>query len=101
MSGLWREKPATANQQRLVFREQKPRRVTQADVLLAMLRRARAAGKAVELPEILQVGIAQFTARIFELRERGFQIENEMERGDGQVKSRYWLRSDPELDGAR
>jgi hypothetical protein len=101
--GLWRDNSATQAQQRLVFRGQKARRkpITQADVLLEMFRKAREAGKAVELPEIMRAGIAQFTARIFELRERGFQIENEMERRDGQMKSRYWLRFDPEQDGAR
>lgn len=101
--GLWRDNPATPAQQRLVFRKREARRkpMTQADVLLEMLRKAREAGKAVELPEILAAGIAQFTARIFELRERGFQIENEMERDNGRVKSRYWLRYDPERDGAQ
>ena len=51
--------------------------------------------------EIMRAGIAQFTARIFELRERGFRIDNEMQRStDGRVLSRYWLRFDPERDGA-
>jgi hypothetical protein len=35
------------------------------------------------------------------LRERGFQIENEMEHVNGMNRSRYWLRSDPERDGAQ
>ena len=100
--GLWRDNPATPAQQRLVFGKRARRKsITQADVILEMLRKAREAGKAVELPEILYAGIAEFTARIFELRERGFQIENEMERGNGQVKSRYWLRFDVERDGAQ
>jgi monomeric isocitrate dehydrogenase len=100
MSGLWRDKPATPNQQRLAFGSHRGK-VTQADVLLEMLRKARETGKAVELPDILHAGIAQFTARIFELRERGFQIDNEMEHVNGQRRSRYWLRYDPEQDGAR
>lgn len=41
-------------------------------------------------------------ARFKELREQGFEIVNEMERTvDGVVLSRYWLRFDPERDGAR
>jgi Helix-turn-helix domain len=54
----------------------------------AQRRKARDAGKALTLPEILQTGIAQFTARIFELREQGFVIENEMQRAEGRVLSR-------------
>ena len=100
--GLWRDNPATPAQQRLVFGKRARRKsITQADLILEMLRKAREAGKAVELPEILHAGIAQFTARIFELRERGFQIENEMEHVNGTTRSRYWLRSDPERDGAQ
>ncbi len=67
-----------------------------------MLRKARSENRALSLPEIMGAGIAQFTARIFELRERGFKIENEMRRSlDGRVLSRYWLREDPENGGAR
>jgi hypothetical protein len=67
-----------------------------------MLRKARFEDRALDLPEILQTGIAQFTARIFELRKRGFKIENELRRSpDGSVLSRYWLRFDPERDGAQ
>jgi len=106
---LWKDHPATPRQQRLVFtasgagdgdnhRKKKPGRVTQADVLLAMLRQRRQQGKALELPEILAAGIAQFTARIYELRRRGFVIENELEHVNGQVHSRYWLRYDPEVE---
>jgi hypothetical protein len=81
--------------------KKKPGKVTQADLLLAMLRRRREEGRALELPEILAVGIAQFTARIFELRQQGFVIENELEKVNGQTRSRYCLRNDPEQDGAR
>lgn len=100
--GLWREHPATPNQERLVFRQGKRRgRATQADVLLSMLREARANSRAVQLPEIMAVGIAQHGARFNELRRRGFGITNETEHGsDGRVLSRYWLRYDPELDGS-
>ena len=103
MSGLWRGNPATPGQQRLAFRKPSKKRKahTQADVLIEMMRKARAENRALDLPEIMHAGIAQFTARIFELRERGFKIDNEMRRSnDGRVLSRYWLRFDPERDGA-
>jgi hypothetical protein len=104
LTGLWRENPATPAQQQFAFRPSRKRSPTptQAAVLLSLLRKTREAGKALTLPEILQTGIAQFTARIFELRERGFVIDNEMQRAeDGRVLSRYWLRHDPERDGAQ
>ncbi len=99
---LWRNHPASPTQQYLAFRSSKRRKqVTQTDVLLQALRQSRAFGRALRLPEIMALGIAQFTARIFELRERGFVIENEMERdSEGRVLSRYWLRFDPEQDGS-
>jgi len=55
-------------------------------------------GAWIPLPEILKLGIAQFGARIFELRRLGFQIENETHRDDsGVIHSRYRLvRSEPE-----
>jgi hypothetical protein len=108
--GLWRDNPATKSQQRLVLaplasaprgkpRRATPGRVTQADILKAMLRERREHGTALELYEILRTGIAQFTARIFELRQRGFVIDNELGRDlDGRVLSRYWLRFDPERE---
>jgi Helix-turn-helix domain len=103
MSGLWRDNPATPTQQQLAFRPNRKANLkpTQAEVLLSLLRKARAEGKALTLPEILQTGIAQFTARIFELRELGFLIENELQRADGRVLSRYWLRHDPEEDSGQ
>ena len=104
MSGLWRDHPATDAQQQFAIgpAPKKRAKVTQADVLTAMLRKARSENRALDLPEILRAGIAQFTARIFELRERGFQIENEMRRSpEGRVLSRYWLRFDPEQGGGQ
>ena len=98
-NGLWRSHPATDPQRQLAFgsRSKKGGRATQADVLVALLRKAQADHRALDLPEIMQAGIAQFTARIFELRERGYVIENELRRSaDGRVLSRYWLRHDPE-----
>lgn len=65
-----------------------------------MLRDARAQGKALELPEIMAAGIAQHSARFNEIRSRGFAVENELDRDSaGVVRSRYWLRHDPERDG--
>jgi len=104
MSKLWRGHAATPAQQSLCFEPEskKPRRkhsgVTQADVLLKMLRAARAANKPLELPEIMRAGIAQHGARMTELREQGFQIVNEMERNDGVVRSWYQLTFDPERE---
>src|SRR4051812_20429256 len=103
MSGLWRDHPAAPRQAHFHFRESKSfRRATQADLILSMLRKARDAGKAVELPEIMAAGVAQHGARFNELRSRGFQIENKLERDTaGRVLSRYFLRHDPERDGVR
>jgi len=104
MSGLWRNHPATPQQQQLPFTPKRKRRSmpTQADVLIGLLRNARALGKPLELPDIMRAGIAQHGARFKELRERGFQIENVMERTtEGVVRSWYWLRYDPETDGAQ
>jgi hypothetical protein len=101
--GLWRDHPATPHQRSLVLGHLNRRgRVTQADLLISMLREACAAGRAVHLPEIMAVGIAQHGARFAELRGRGFVITNETERAaDGRVLSRYWLRYDPEQEGGR
>jgi hypothetical protein len=66
-----------------------------------MLREARDKGKPLDLPEIMRAGIAQHGARFAELRERGFVVENELDRDtSGVVRSCYWLRYDPERDGA-
>jgi hypothetical protein len=99
--GLWRDHLASPRQEQLVFRSSRKRlRPTQADVIVELLRGKRALGKPLELPEILATGIAQFGARILELRRRGFVIENELEHAaDGRVLSRYWLECDPERDG--
>ena len=101
MSGLWRNHPATPNQQQLLFIPKRKRRAfpTQGDVLIGLLREARANGRALDLPMIMRAGIAQHGARFKEIREQGFQVENEMERKeDGSIISRYWLRFDPEVD---
>ncbi len=68
-----------------------PRKSTaQRARILALLVNAR--GRWVPLPEILELHISQFGARIFELRRTGFQIENKIERDDsGVVHSWYRL----------
>jgi hypothetical protein len=103
MSGFWRGYLGTSNQQELPFKSGRKRRSkpTQADVLIALLRDARAKRQPVQLPSIMRAGIAQHGARFKEIREQGFHIENEMERTADGVLSRYWLRFDPERDGAQ
>jgi hypothetical protein len=105
MTGLWRDHPvdhpATPHQQELQFPGTRKRRkqLTQADVLIGMLRAARTNRVGLELPEIMRAGIAQHGARFKEIREQGFEIRNEMERtAEGVVLSRYWLTFDPEVD---
>ncbi len=100
-TGLWHDHPATPRQAELAFRSgRKHTRPTQADMIIQLLRDKGALGKPLELPEIMAAGIAQHGARFNELRQRGFVIENELERAaDGRVLSRYWLRYDPERDG--
>ena len=95
--GLWRGHPATPNQNLLVFPQEGKHRATQADVMIELLRQARRSGRGLELPDIMAAGIAQHGARFTEIRGRGFQIENQLERAaDGRVLSRYFLRHDPE-----
>jgi hypothetical protein len=98
---LWRDHEATPGQKRhLSHRDHPPRRVTQADLLLAKLRDARVKGCAVQLPEIMAAGIAQHSARFNEIRARGYVVRNEIERRNGLVLSRYYLEHDPERDGS-
>ena len=74
-----------------------PRLKTQRARLLAILVEAR--GGWVSLPEILALGIAQFGARILEMRRTGFNIENRAERDDaGVVHSWYRLINSPAVE---
>lgn len=99
---LWLGHPTMPRQVRLAFKGKPARRPTQADVLLAALREERLKGTPLELPAIMRLGLARHSARINELRRRGFVIENEMERtSDGRVLSRYRLLVDPERDGVK
>ncbi len=98
---LWRQHEATPRQQRLRLGSRERRsRPTQADLLIAMLREARAHARPLELPEIMDAGIAQHGARFNELRARGFVNENDTRREAGAVRSQYWLRHDPGQDGS-
>jgi hypothetical protein len=64
----------------------------QRDKLLRMLREAE--GKWVPLYDILNLGIAQYGARVFELRKLGFLIENKVKQVDGVRYS--WFRLKPQ-----
>lgn len=57
--------------------------------ILYLLREA--GGAWVPLPQILALGIAQYSSRILELRRLGFKIENRMERVRGARRSWYRL----------
>jgi hypothetical protein len=98
MSGLWRNHAATLRQQALSSGTARKKRPTQADVLIAMLRECRSQGTALELPAIMSAGIAQHGARFNEIRAQGFEIENEIDRFHGVVRSRYRLVFDPQRD---
>jgi hypothetical protein len=65
------------------------RSTIQSETILTLLRSAR--GAWVPLPEILALGIAQYNARIFDLRKkRGLNIENRTQMLDGVRHS--WFR---------
>ena len=65
------------------------------------MRERRAKGKALELPEIMHLGMHAQHGASHEGKSvnRGFQVINELESVDGVLQSRYWLRHDPERDG--
>jgi len=66
-------------------------RTTQRNRLFDLLSSRRE----ISLPEILALGIAQYSARIFELRRLGCEIENRVEHRDGKVLSWFRLVSAP------
>src|SRR5689334_12614162 len=100
MSARWTDQAATTRQTQIALGQRNSRgRVTQADILIKMLRISRSRGAPVGLPEIMAAGIAQHGARLNEIRAKGFQVENELSRDKkGILHSRYWLRFDPERD---
>jgi hypothetical protein len=65
-------------------------RKSQAAAVLRLLIDAH--GSWVPLPEILKLGVAQYGARIFELRRLGFIIENKSERVAGARQRHSWFR---------
>lgn len=64
-------------------------RRTQRSRILRLLVDAR--GSWVDLTTILNLGIAQYNARVFELRRLGFRIENRKERRCGKLLSSFRL----------
>ncbi len=68
-------------------------RKTQSASLLRLLIDAH--GSWVPLPQILALGIAQYNARILELRRLGFVIENKTERVNGARHSWFRLVNSP------
>jgi hypothetical protein len=70
-----------------------PQSKTQRAAILRLLIDAR--GAWVPLPQILALGIAQYNARLWELRRLGFVIENKSESADGARHSWYRLVSSP------
>jgi hypothetical protein len=63
---------------------------SQGAAILRLLVEARSSW--VSLPEILALGIAQYNARIFELRRLGFAVENKTET-DPRTSARHsWFR---------
>jgi hypothetical protein len=100
MSGLWPKHLITPRQEQLFRPHKKRAGLTQADLLIEMLRIKRAAGRALELPEIMAAGIAQHGARFHEIRKLGFIVLNESCRDGQVVRSRYRLTFDPACDTA-
>ncbi len=66
---------------------------TRTDRLLALLLARK--GRRVSLPEVQRAAGAQHGARIGELREHGYVIDNVMERMEGEIYSWYVLRAEP------
>jgi hypothetical protein len=71
---------------------------TQRARILRLLSDAR--GEWVGLPQILDLHISQFGARIFELRRTNFTIENRTQRDDSGVV-RSWYRLVPQISEAQ
>jgi hypothetical protein len=70
--------------------------LTQKVILLRLLLGAK--GRWIPLPEILSLGLAQYSARIFELRRDGYVIENRTEHdaASGAIHSWFRLVAEPE-----
>jgi hypothetical protein len=70
------------------YRDHPPNVGTQRGAILNLL--VAANGGWVPLPEILALKVAQYNARLSELREQGFKIINRTERVNGKTHS--WFR---------
>lgn len=68
-------------------------KIIQQQKILALLRSKE--GEWVSLPEILALGVAQYNARIHELRGQGYEITNRTRVEDGIKKSWYRLDKSP------
>jgi len=49
----------------------------------------------VSLPQILSLGVAQYNARIYELRQEGYDIQNKVQTVDGVKHSWFKLIAEP------
>lgn len=76
----------------LLMQMQAPRKKTQQDRVLALLR----SKEWVTLPEILDLRIANYRARISELRAEGYEIHCDETRVNGETHTKYALRGEPE-----
>ena len=72
--------------------EATPRRKSQADRVLNLLR----SKEWVRLPEILDLRVANYTARLSDLRKQGYTIECVKENVRGELHTRYRLLGEPE-----
>ncbi len=63
--------------------------MTQGEKLLRLLEEN--VGHWVDLPRILELRIAQYSARVFELRRKGYRIENRVLHSNGGVRSSFRL----------
>jgi hypothetical protein len=72
---------------------QAPKVKSQRAAVLRLLVDAK--GGWVALPDVLALGIAQYNARVFELRRAGFVIENKTERVNGARHSWFRLVNSP------
>jgi hypothetical protein len=72
-------------------------RPNQETIILNLLRtgKARSPEGWVQLPEILNLRISQYSARIWGLRRKGYVIENEGEWRHGKLCTRFRLLSEP------
>jgi len=66
-------------------------RRTQADRILSLLK----SSEWVDLPTILDLRVANYRARISELRAAGYEIQCTKQRVNGQLRTKYHLSGEP------